>query len=182
MAGRGITIALPAALLFLSACSEEVAPAGEDDLNIEYIIEGSPVALSDGVSRTPAAMGSASAVETRIVGDGLRKDLDGDGRDDIAHLLTQERGGTGTFYYLVAALSTDAGPAGTQGYFLGDRILIRGLAPGPELSIEVHFADRRPEDPMSAEPTVQRRLRLMLNPGEMRFDSVGEDPQIAPLP
>jgi hypothetical protein len=61
--------------------------------------------------------------------------------------------GTGTFYYVVASLQTPSGYTGTNAIFLGDRI-------APQTTeikngeIIVNYADRKPTDPMSAQPTV----------------------------
>ena len=49
-------------------------------------------------------------------------DLNGDGTPDVAFLLTQSPGGSGTFYYAVVALRTATGYTGTNAVLLGDRI------------------------------------------------------------
>lgn len=179
---RKVVPLLTGPLLALSACTDEAPPGERDYLNIRYIIEGSAVELVEGVSRATDIPGSSPTVETRHMGDPLRKDLNGDGREDIAHILTQERGGTGTFFYLVAALASESGLTGSGGYLLGDRILAGGLESGPGLSLDLHIIDRGPGDPMSAAPSVTRTLRLLLDPEEMNFDtvSVGSEPAILP--
>src|SRR3990167_3443169 len=74
-----------------------------------YIIEGQPVKLGEnGVS---------------YFGNEVKTDLDGDGIPDLAFLLTQESGGSGTFFYLVGAIQTPNNTyKGTHAVFLGDRI------------------------------------------------------------
>ena len=69
-----------------------------------YMIDGKSVTLKDGVSIIDAAPGSISKITTRVFGNEVRQDLDGDGRDDVAFILTQDGGGSGTFYYFVAKL------------------------------------------------------------------------------
>src|SRR5882672_11178341 len=65
-----------------------------------YIIDGTHVTLKDGISEVAVAPGSASKLVTKYFGNEAVGDLNGDGIDDIAFLLTQEGGGSGTFYYV----------------------------------------------------------------------------------
>lgn len=74
-----------------------------------YTIEGIPVHLVDGVAETPLAPDSASVVITRYFGNEVWKDLNNDGVADVTFILTQETGGSGTFYYVVSALKTSEG-------------------------------------------------------------------------
>ena len=77
-----------------------------DYKNATYTIEGQPVTLVDGYAEVPAAPGSASKTVTQYFGNEAVGDLNGDGVPDVAFLLTQNGGGSGTFYYVVAALKT----------------------------------------------------------------------------
>jgi hypothetical protein len=85
----------------LSACSG-TRPASFKEL--EYTIEGETVLLQNGVAEREAAPGSAAKVSTRYFGNEVEGDLDGDGILDIAFLLTQDGGGSGTSL----VLSSDA--------------------------------------------------------------------------
>ena len=87
-----------------------------------YTINGNRVTLVHGISVADAAPGSATKITTRYFGNEAMHDLDGDGRPDTAFILTQDTGGSGVFYYAVAALNTPKGYVGSQGFFLGDRI------------------------------------------------------------
>ena len=90
---------------------------------------------------------------TTYFGNEVAGDFNNDGRTDTAFLLTQDTGGSGTFYYLVVALKTSTGYQGTNGILLGDRIApqttgyLNGL-------IVVNYADRAPKEPLTAIPTV----------------------------
>src|SRR3989344_2038195 len=121
-----------------------------------YVIEGKVVTLQNGVSEMEIMPGSASKIITRYFGNELKTDLDGDGPDDVAFLLTQEGGGSGTFFYAVAALNTNAGYIGSDGYPLGDRIAPQStnLSPNPrhKYVIVVNYADRAPGEPMTTRP------------------------------
>lgn len=118
-----------------------------------YQIEGNPVTLVNGLSEVEAAPGSASKTVTRYFGNEATGDLNGDGKPDVALLLTQESGGSGTFFYVVAALQTDTGYVGTNAILLGDRI-----APQPTTiqngTIVVNYAERKPGEPFTAAPSV----------------------------
>ncbi len=121
--------------------------------NATYTIDGKTITLVDGYSEVGIAPGSASKLVTRYFGNAAEGDLNGDGKPDIAFLLTQTGGGSGTFYYVVAALKTDAGYKGTNGILLGDRIAPQ-TTEIRDGTIVVNYADRKKGDPMTAQPSV----------------------------
>jgi hypothetical protein len=90
--------------------------------NATYTIDTQSVTLVNGVSSFPVAPGSMSMVTTQYFGNEVTHDFDGDGRLDTAFIITQNTGGSGTFYYVVVALNTSHGYVGSHGYLLGDRI------------------------------------------------------------
>ena len=141
-----------------------------------YMIEGHPVTLVNGVSSVPAAPGSASMVVTRYFGNELKTDLDGDGRPDVAFILTQEQGGSGVFFYAVAALNTENGYVGSDGYFLGDRIAPQttNLSPNQRQKFVVvfNYADRLSGEPMTTQPSVGKSAYLKLDPKTMQWGIV----------
>lgn len=118
-----------------------------------YVVNGAPVTLSGGVSETQAAPGSASRVVTKYFGNDAEGDLNGDGVPDVAFLLTQDGGGSGTFYYVAAALKTPNGYQGTDAVLLGDRIAPQ-TTEVRDGEIIVNYADRAPNEPMSVRPSV----------------------------
>jgi hypothetical protein len=121
--------------------------------NIAYEIDGRAVTLANGSAESEVAPGSASKVITKYFGNEAVADLNGDGSEDVAFLLTQSTGGSGTFYYVVAALKTNNGYVGTNAVLLGDRI-------APQTTevrngeLIVNYADRAPNEPMAAQPSV----------------------------
>ena len=149
---RSVTMAL--APLLLAGCSMNVeggvSAISRSYGNVRYTIEGEPVQLADGVAVSDGPAGSASKVVTRYYGDALQKDLNGDGREDVAVLLAREGGGSGTFYYVAAALRTDNGYLGSHALPLGDRIVPRGIFSAPGRSILVSYAERAPGEPLSS--------------------------------
>ncbi len=152
-----------------------------------YMIDGKSVTLKDGVSIIDAAPGSISKITTRVFGNEVRQDLDGDGRDDVAFILTQDGGGSGTFYYFVARLNKVGVRLGSDGVLLGDRIApqstvmlnqiqpdaksVNGLPLNPNI-IVVNYADRKPGEGFATPPSEGKSLWLLLDPKTMRFGEV----------
>jgi heat shock protein HslJ len=131
-------------------------------LEIGYQINGETAILKNGVSEVPITPGSASMTVTRYFGHAVSGDLNGDMRDDVAFLLTQTTGGSGTFFYVVSALKMDAGYAGTNGILLGDRIAPQSTSIDNG-EIVVSYADRRPDEPFTIAPSVgvSRRFKVV---------------------
>ena len=150
-----------------------------DYKNTSYAIDGKTVTLVDGVAETDAAPGSASKVTTRYLGNELKTDLNGDGREDVVFILTQAGGGSGTFYYVVAALNTENGFVGSDGYLLGDRITPQTITvsdnPNQKGVVVVRYADRKAGEPMTTAPSVDKRVDLKLDPATMQWGVVAQD-------
>lgn len=161
--------------LFNSYKDEQVLGAA-DHKNAEYLIEGKKVKLMSGIAESEAAPGSASKIVTRYFGNELKTDLDGDGREDVAFILTQESGGSGTFFYAVGALNTEKGYVGSDGYFLGDRVAPQStnLSTNPRHKnvVVFNYADRAPGEPMASRPSVGKSVYLKLNPATMQWGIV----------
>lgn len=121
--------------------------------NTTYEIDTTLITLKNGVSITEVAPGSASKISTTYFGNEAFGDLNGDGKDDVAFILTQSGAGSGTFYYLAVALRTAKGYQGINTVLLGDRIAPQTtvIADG---KITVTYADRAPGEPMSTAPSV----------------------------
>lgn len=159
--------------------NEKQAPTADDFKDATYSIEGVPAVLKNGVSEIEAAPGSASKITTRYFGNDYLVDLNNDGRQDVVFLLTQETGGSGIFYYAVAAINTEAGYIGSDGYLLGDRIAPQTInaSPNPRHKnvIVVNYADRASDEPMSAEPSIGKSAYLKLDIDTMTWGIVEPD-------
>lgn len=147
-----------------------------DYKNATYTIEGKQVKLKDGVAETQAAPGSDSKITTRYFGNELKTDLNGDGREDVAFIITQSPGGSGTFYYAVAALNTTNGYIGSDGYLLGDRIAPQSTNissdPNQKYVVVFNFAHRAPGEPMTAQASIGKSVYLKLDSDTMRWGVV----------
>jgi hypothetical protein len=124
-----------------------------DYQNAPFTIEGQSVTLVDGRAETPAAPGSAEMVITDYFGNEATGDLNGDGIADVAFIVSQDPGGTGTFYYVVVALKTATGYQGTTAIFLGDRIAPQ-TTEIRDGKVVVNYADRAPGESFATAPSV----------------------------
>ena len=136
-----------------------------DGKNSTFIINGENVTLKNGASETEVAPGSASKIITRYFGNESYGDLNGDGLQDVAFLVTQETGGSGIFYYAVVALKTANGYKTTNAFFIGDRIAPQTTEINTSAKeLYVNFAERKPGEPMTAQPSQGATLYLKVTP------------------
>lgn len=153
-----------------------IVSAAVDAKNATYVIDGHAVMLKDGYAEEEAAPGSASKIVTKYFGEDLKIDLNGDGRMDDAFIVTQNVGGSGTFFYAVAALNTEKGYIGSDGYLLGDRVApqMTTASQNPKQSqvAVFNYADRAAGEPMSAQPSVGKSVYLKLNTETMQWGIV----------
>lgn len=153
--------------------------ATSDFKNSEYLIEGQRVMLKNGIAETETTQGSATKVITRYFGNELVADLDGDGRKDVAFIITQERGGSGVFFYAVAARNTGHGYAGSDGYYLGDRIAPQSTNisqnPHQKYVVVFNYADRVAGESMTTKPSQGKSVYLKLDPIRMQWGIVQSD-------
>lgn len=137
-----------------------------------YIIEGSAVVLKNGLSET-ILPDSASKIVTRYFGNEVRADFNADGTEDSAFLLTQDRGGSGTFYYVAALLGAKNGFTGTNTILLGDRIAPQTTEFRDSLII-VNYADRKPDESFSVQPSMGVSRYFKIIGGELKETKPGE--------
>lgn len=114
-----------------------------DPKNTTYTIEGEQFILKSGFSEKGTA----------YFGNEVKGDFNGDKLEDIAFLLTQNKGGTGTFFYMAVLFDDNNGGAVSNVNFIGDRIAPLNTEFRDGLII-VHFAERKPGEPFSEKPSV----------------------------
>ncbi len=137
-----------------------------DPQNAMYTIEGKQVALVNGRAETEIAPGSASRNVTQYFGNEIKRDLNGDGLEDIVFLLTQNGGGSGTFYYVAAVLGAENGYQGTNAILLGDRIAPQ-TTEFKDGEIIINYADRKTGEPMTANPSVGVSKYFKVSDGQL---------------
>lgn len=137
-----------------------------------YTISGMKFTLKNGLSEI-ANVGMATKTTTRYFGNDSTGDVNNDGRADRAFLITQELGGTGTFYYLVALLDTPSGKVGTQAFFIGDRIVPQKISIGSKGVVSVNYLDRAEGQSFTDPAAVEKSLSLELDRATLRFAEAG---------
>lgn len=140
--------------------------AAADPRNATYTVDGRRITLHDGRHEAEAAPDSAAKAVTAVFGEPAVGDLDGDGDEDAVLFLVQDLGGSGTFYYVAASINENGRFLGTEAVLLGDRIFPRRIGIQNGLVV-VEYADRRPEEPMTAPPSVTKPKVLTLRDGQL---------------
>lgn len=156
---------------WVATTTVQLAQQTSDYKNATYRIEGQSVTLING--RAEAATSSAMKV-TQYFGNEATGDLNGDGISDIAFLLTQNAGGSGTFYYVVAALKTLDGYQGTDAVLLGDRIAPQSTEIKNGLLI-VNYADRVLGESFAVPPSTGKSVTLKLDSTTLQFGEVTQN-------
>ena len=160
-----LIIALIASYLYLAPQGAPSSSEVRDHKNTTYEIQEKSVTLKDGnsiVQDTPE-----SQTITAYFGNDAKGDLDGDGDEDIAFILIQNGGGSGTFVYAVAALNDNGSYTGTNGILLGDRV-------SPQTTeihdgvVVVKYFDRKPDEAMVTLPSVGVTLRAKMENGRLQ--------------
>lgn len=130
--------------------------------NATYTIEGDTVTLANGARSQPAAPGSHTVHQTRLI-HGTQTCGEFGGKQVVAVLLSDDPGGSGTNIYMAVV-----GPDG-HGYpavLLGDRVQPKSIVIEKDL-IVVTYLDRAPKAPMASPPTVTTVRRFGLQGGHL---------------
>lgn len=152
-----------------AACSETDGRRNSSPLNTTYWIEDRAFDLKEGRSSIESAPGSATFITTSVYGPFATGDLNGDGVTDTGVILVQNPGGSGTFYYAAAAIHEEGEYKGTHAFFLGDRIVPMDIEIENSV-MKVRYRDRRPEEAMTAEVSVDKTVRLILKNNSLEHE------------
>ncbi len=178
-----VLVALPAIAILASSCTlalavrtmqvPAVAPsisATPDVLTLDVLknaayrldLSASGVArLTNGVYMEHIIPGAPVTMVVHLPGPIATGDLNGDGVDDAAVILTADPGDSGVFYYLAAVVNEAGQPRHVASVVLGDRIQVKSLSIAAE-QVVVHLAIQGPDDPAccpSREITQKYELR-----------------------
>ncbi len=139
-----------------------------DYKNSSYLIEGEQITLAGGLSEQVEKAGSASRKITSIFGNEKVGDINNDKKDDIVFVLVVHGSGSGTFYYVVAAVQNkDGSYTGTNGILLGDRIVPQSTELEKGL-ITINYADRSKSEQMTVPPSIGKSMHFRLTDGNLR--------------
>jgi len=144
-----------------------------------YTVNGQKITLKNGTSETPTVTSPASKIITKYFGNEVKHDLNGDGILDSVFIITQETGGSGIFYYVVARINATSGPIGSDAVLLGDRIAPQTTEIDESNEkvnvIVVNYAVRKAGEPMTTSPSVGKSIWLKLDTKTMQFGEVAQN-------
>ena len=94
-----------------------------------------------------------SELDNQPIGTLIDEDINKDGTDDVAVVLTNDAGGSGTFYYL-AIFTSGSSPVIENTSYLGDRIVVNDIT-FTNNQFQVKYLDRDSEADMASDPTIE---------------------------
>jgi len=150
--------------LYQPSTGEEVV---NSPLNATYIIEGDSFILVNGKAEKEIVPGAASKIMVNAFDVNTVGDVNADGLDDTAVLLSYSGGGSGTFFYIALAIQTEQGYKGTNTVIVGDRIAPQ-TTEIKDGEIVVNYADRYPWESFTTEPSVGKSKYLIYENGELK--------------
>lgn len=135
--------------------------------NSTFITDYGITTIKDGKSIDNSG---ASIVSTELIADIIMKaDLDKDGVNDALFFVRQNTGGTGTFVYLVAVLSSQTNNNYVTGYGMGDRVIAKGIIIDKNDNIVVSYLDRKDNEPYSSIPNINKSKVLSFDKDKRQF-------------
>lgn len=147
----------------------------KDHKSVMFYISGEPVALKGGVAEAYTDLGGDSKTTVRYFGNEVVHDIDGDGAEDVAFLVSQETVENNNFFYVVGALKRGDGYVGTHAVYVGDRIAPQSTEAGEGRQIVLNYAIAASGDPLTASPSIGKSLYLLLDTETLHFGEVVQD-------
>ncbi len=121
-----------------------------------------------------AATSTSTTNNTAIFGKGAVGDLNNDDKKDGAYIFSQNTGGSGTFFYVIAELAVSADNIiHTNSILLGDRIAPQNISITADGKVVVNYADRKPSEPMTTAPSVGVTKYFVIQSGKLVEVSAG---------
>jgi len=140
----------------------DIKVSKNNPLNTSYTIAGQIYTLVNGQVEKEITPGSASKEVVKVFGEPVYADLNNDGVNDAVMFLTQDSGGSGTFYYAVEAINIDGAYKGTNALFLGDRIAPQNINIDNGRAV-VNFAVRKEGDSFATPPSIGKSVWIQLD-------------------
>ena len=139
-----------------------VSAATSSPVDISFSFSGRTVTLVGGYAEAPAAPGSAAKEVFRAWSTPVMVDLDGDQDEDAIYYVTQDTGGSGTFFFVVVAVNDAGVYSGTNALYLGDRIAPQNITIDRGVPV-ANFAERKAGEPFTTRPSVGKSVWIHLN-------------------
>lgn len=141
-------------------------PAALDYKQAVYTIDGVPMRLYQPGTET-------APTDLVYFGNEVSADLDGDGRVDMAFIVSRQTSPKDTVYYAVAALRTESGYVGSDGYLLGTNIAPQSTFmsqyPRHKDVVVFAYADRPIGAVTTDSPSVGKSVFLKIDPSANRW-------------
>lgn len=144
-----------------------------DPLNITYAISGQDYTLTNGRVEKEIAPGSASKDVVTVYGKVVMGDLNGDGVPDATMILTQNAGGSGTFFYVVEAINVGGVFKPTNAMLIGDRIAPQNITI-LDGKVLVNYADRKPGESFDVQPSLGKNLYVKLDTTSLQISEFSQ--------
>jgi len=135
-----------------SQAEQSSAQAPADPANAGYYIDGIVYTLVNG-ELEQAIEDSTTVNKFKLLDFKAVGDINKDGTDDVAVVVTNDAGGSGTFYYL-AIFTSGSSPVIENTSYLGDRIVVKDIT-FTNNQFQVKYLDRDSEADMASDPTIE---------------------------
>ncbi|MFZ3020314.1 MAG: hypothetical protein WA051_02240 [Minisyncoccia bacterium] len=142
--------------------------AAPSPLNATYKIKDIPVTLVNGKAEKEIAPNSASKQVVSVFGEPVYGDLDKDGDKDAVMYITENDGGSGTFFYVVVALLENGKYLGTNAMYLGDRIAPQNINIKDGVAV-ANFADRMASESFAIRPSIGKSVYVYIDKSKMEI-------------
>lgn len=152
----------------------EERPVAQTPRDATYLIDDMEYVLKEGQVTIETFPGAASKTVLKIYGEPVSGDLDDNGAVDAAIVLVQTTGGSGTFYYVAAALNREGNFVGTRAVLVGDRITPRQLAIRYGV-VFIDYADRWPGEAMAMPPSLDKSKYLAIRENRLEEIPLADD-------
>lgn len=133
-----------------------------DYKNAIYRVDGKDITLLEGQHTQPAADDSSAQDATHIIEPPPHVAGKLGGRNAVAVFLSEQSGGSGTFYYVALAFNDGRGTT----FKIGDRIQPISIAINGD-DLVVGYLDRNADEPMAVPPTVPRERHFAYMNGQI---------------
>lgn len=145
----------------------------QDFRDITFSIGDERISLRNNSAEVQSVFGERMHATVRYFGNEVQQDLDGDGVEDVAFLVSQETDDARTFFYVVGALKRESGYIGSKAVLLSTvRIAPQTTEKAEGRQIVVNYAGF-PED--SLQPSIGKSVWLLLDPATLEFGEVVQD-------
>ncbi|WP_339721839.1 META domain-containing protein [uncultured Paraglaciecola sp.] len=181
-----IMLVLTQACQYIGDQALNISKHDTDPINTRFNINQSDIQLINGYAEQIAAPDSSSKITTQVWGEPKVTDLNADGQQDAVLILSQNTGGSGTFYYLAVAIREGNHYKGSKGILLGDRIQPQEIQVVTN-RVTVEFLERFMSEPTVTSPSMPREQVVIydtdtqqLIPVEQNFEGEA-DPAVMTL-